>query len=294
MAAMARLGCGEVKTGSARGFGDHFTGPRTKAGLRARALLPKCRPMPGEILDNQGRGEAGWSWPPIHPEGRKYGVIAIAISLVPLLILDWEIIGWPLLLLSLGVFAFFRDPERVVPQADDAIIAPADGIVSLITQVEPPAELQVDDGSGHPGLPAGPVTRISIFMSVFDVHINRAPIAGTVRRLIYIPGKFVNADLDKASEENERQHILIERQDGLAIGFTQIAGLVARRIVPFVKPGDTVAKGQRVGLIRFGSRVDVYLPAGTDAKVLLGQRCIAGETILAEKGSQGLLEGIAQ
>ncbi|MFL0356972.1 phosphatidylserine decarboxylase [Erythrobacter sp. GH1-10] len=250
--------------------------------------------MAGEILDNQGRGEAGWSWPPIHPEGRKYGVIAIAISLVPLLIFDWEIIGWPLLLLSLGVFAFFRDPERVVPQADNAIVAPADGVVSLITTVEPPPELKIDDGSGFPGMADGPVTRISIFMSVFDVHINRAPIAGTVRRLVYIPGKFVNADLDKASEENERQHLLIERADGVAIGFTQIAGLVARRIVPFVKPGDTVAKGQRIGLIRFGSRVDVYLPAGTDPKVLMGQRCIAGETILAELGTQGLLEGVSQ
>ena len=174
--------------------------------------------MAGEILDNHGRGEAGWSWPPIHPEGRKYGLIAVAISLVPLLIFDWEIIGWPLLLLSLGVFAFFRDPERVVPQAEDAIVAPADGIVSLITTIEPPRELQIDDGSGVLGLPAGPVTRISIFMSVFDVHINRAPIAGTVRRLVYIPGKFVNADLDKASEENERQQILIERTDGVAIG----------------------------------------------------------------------------
>ena len=131
-------------------------------------------------------------------------------------------------------------------------------------------------------------------MSVFDVHINRAPIAGTVRRLVYIPGKFLNADLDKASEENERQHILVERGDGQLVGFTQIAGLVARRIVPFVKPGDTVAKGQRVGLIRFGSRVDVYLPAGTDAKILLGQRIVAGETILADLGAQGLLEGIAQ
>lgn len=250
--------------------------------------------MPGEILDNQGRGEAGWNWPAIHPEGRKYGVIAVAISLVFLLLLDWEIIGWPLLLLSLGVFAFFRDPERVVPQADDAIISPADGLVSLITRVEPPAELHVDDGSGHPGLPAGPVTRISIFMSVFDVHINRAPIAGTVRRLVYIPGKFVNADLDKASEENERQHILIERSDGLAIGFTQIAGLIARRIVPFVKPGDTLAKGQRVGLIRFGSRVDVYLPAGTEPSVLMGQKIIAGETILAQRGTQAMLEGISQ
>ena len=250
--------------------------------------------MAGEILDNQGRGEASWGWPPIHPEGRKYGVIAIAISLIPLLILDWEIIGWPLLLLSLGVFAFFRDPERVVPQGDNSIVAPADGLVTLITTVEPPVELQVDDGSGNPGLPAGPVTRISIFMSVFDVHINRAPIAGTVRRVVYVPGKFVNADLDKASEENERQHILIEGSDGLAIGFTQIAGLVARRIVPFVKPGDMVAKGQRVGLIRFGSRVDVYLPAGTDPKVMMGQKIVAGETVLAEIGSTQLIEGIAQ
>ena len=179
--------------------------------MRRCAALLTCQPMAGEILDNKGRGEAGWSWPPIHPEGRKYGVIAVAISLVPLLIFDWEIIGWPLLLLSAGVFAFFRDPERVVPQADNAIVAPADGVVSLITTVEPPPELQVDDGSGFPGLPEGPVTRISIFMSVFDVHINRSPIAGTIRRLVYIPGKFVNADLDKASEENERQHILVER-----------------------------------------------------------------------------------
>ena len=250
--------------------------------------------MAGEILDNKGRGDVSWSWPPIHSEGRKFGVIAVAISLVFLILLDWEIVGWPLLALSGGVFAFFRDPERVVPQDENAIVAPADGLVSLISEVEPPEELKVDDGSGHRGLPDGPVTRVSIFMSVFDVHINRAPIGGTVRRLIYIPGKFMNADLDKASEENERQHILIERQDGLAIGFTQIAGLVARRIVPFVKPGDLLAVGQRVGLIRFGSRVDVYLPAGTAAKVLLGQRVIAGETLLAEVGTQKLIEGISQ
>jgi phosphatidylserine decarboxylase len=250
--------------------------------------------MAGEVLDNQGRGEASWGWPAIHPEGRKYGVIALAVTTVPLLLLDWELLGWPMLLLSIGVFAFFRDPERVVPQADTAIVAPADGLVTLIRSVEPPLELQIEDGSGSAGLASGPVTRISIFMSVFDVHINRAPIAGTVRRLVYVPGKFVNADLDKASEENERQHILIERTDGLMIGFTQIAGLVARRIVPFVKPGDMVAKGQRVGLIRFGSRVDVYLPAGTDPKVLMGQKIIAGETILAEVGQTALLEGIAQ
>ncbi|MEM7779806.1 MAG: phosphatidylserine decarboxylase [Pseudomonadota bacterium] len=249
--------------------------------------------MAGEILDNQGRGDASWGWPAIHPEGRKYGVIALVIAIIPL-VFGWGIIGWPLLFLSLGVFAFFRDPERVVPQADNAIVAPADGLVTLIEELEPPVEMQIDDGSGNSGLPAGPVTRISIFMSVFDVHINRSPVAGTVRRVVYIPGKFMNADLDKASEENERQHILIERPDGLKIGFTQIAGLVARRIVPFVKPGDMVAKGQRVGLIRFGSRVDVYLPTGTSSKVLMGQRIVAGETILAEVGAAALLEGVAQ
>jgi phosphatidylserine decarboxylase len=154
--------------------------------------------------------------------------------------------------------------------------------------------LQIDDGSGFAGLPNGTVTRVSIFMSVFDVHINRTPVGGTVRRVVYIPGKFMNAELDKASEENERQHILIERSDGLKIGFTQIAGLVARRIVPFVKPGDMVAKGQRVGLIRFGSRVDIYLPAGTDPKVMIGQTTIAGETVIADIGQRGLIEGISQ
>ncbi len=249
--------------------------------------------MAGEILDNQGRGEASWGWPTIHPEGRKYGIIAVALSLIPL-VFGWGVLGWPMLFLSAGVFAFFRDPERVVPQADNSIVAPADGLITLIKTIEPPSEMQIDDGSGNPGLPAGPVTRVSIFMSVFDVHINRAPIAGTVRRVVYVPGKFVNADLDKASEENERQHVLIERTDGLQIGFTQIAGLIARRIVPFVKPSDMVAKGQRVGLIRFGSRVDVYLPAGTEPKVLMGQKIIAGETVLAEVGAAALLEGIAQ
>lgn len=250
--------------------------------------------MAGEILDNKGRGDAGWNWPAIHPEGRKFGLIAVATSLFFLLALDWEIIGWPLMLLSIGVFAFFRDPERVVPQAESAIISPADGLVTLIAEVEPPLELQIDDGSGHAGLARGAVTRVSIFMTVFDVHINRAPLGGTVRRVVYIPGKFINSELDKASDENERQHILIERGDGLKLGFTQIAGLVARRIVPFVKPGDMVAKGQRVGLIRFGSRVDVYLPAGTDPRVMIGQTVIAGETVLAEIGHSGLIEGIAQ
>lgn len=249
--------------------------------------------MPGDILDNQGRGDASWQWPSIHPEGRKFGAIAGVIALVGWLLLGpW--IGWPLAVLTLCVLAFFRDPVRVTPQNDRFIVAPADGLVTLIQKVPPPRELTVDDGSGSRPMEPEPVTRISIFMSVFDVHINRAPIGGAVRRVIYIPGKFVNADLDKASDENERQHVLIERGDGLRVCFTQIAGLVARRIVPFIKPGDIIATGQRVGLIRFGSRVDVYLPDGTEPKVLLGQKTVAGETILAEVSESRLIEGVAQ
>lgn len=252
--------------------------------------------MANELQDNRGRGTARWSWPPIHPEGRKFALIAAGIALAVLLILDWEIIGWPLLALSAGILAFFRDPERVVPQSEAAILSPADGLVSLIQQVPPPPELQGDepgaDGIGGRGLGAGPVTRISIFMSVFDVHINRVPIGGRVQRIVYVPGAFVNAELDKASEDNERQHVLIERPDGTIVGFTQIAGLIARRIVTFVQPGEAVAAGQRIGLIRFGSRVDIYLPPGTDPLVLPGQTAIAGETVLAEIGRSGLIEGV--
>lgn len=250
-------------------------------------------PMPGEILDNQGKGEASWNWPSVHPEGRKFALAAAAVCLLTAF-LAWETIAWPLVGLTIGILAFFRDPVRVTPLDERFIVSPADGLVSLIQKVQPPRELAMDDSGGFKGLGDAPVTRISIFMSVFDVHINRTPVGGTVRRLIYIPGKFLNADLDKASEENERQHILVERTDGLVIGFTQIAGLVARRIVPFVKPGDIVAAGQRIGLIRFGSRVDVYLPAGTEPKVLLGQKVIAGETILAEIGQVALIEGVSQ
>lgn len=249
--------------------------------------------MLGDIHDNKGRGEAAWQWPSIHAEGRKFGLIAGVICIVAALF-AWETIAWPLAGLTFCILAFFRDPVRVVPQGSGLIIAPADGLVSLIREVEPPRELQVEDGSGSPRLGNAPVTRISIFMSVFDVHINRAPIGGTVRRLVYVPGRFLNADLDKASEENERQHLMIEGTDGTVIGFTQIAGLVARRIVPFVKPGDIIAPGQRIGLIRFGSRVDVYLPAGTDPKVVLGQKVIAGETILAELGQRQHIEGVPQ
>ena len=229
-----------------------------------------------------------WRWPAVHPEGRKFVVISGAIALLFLLFV-WDELGWPLLGVTLWVAAFFRDPIRTTPRGEGLIVAPADGLVTMIATVPPPRELQGEDGLG-----LEPVTRVSIFMSVFDVHINRTPIAGEVKRVVYIPGKFLNADLDKASEDNERQHILVEGTDGLRIGFTQIAGLVARRIVPWVKPGDFVTTGQRVGLIRFGSRVDVYLPAGTAPQIILGQRTIAGETIVARAGASELLEGVAQ
>lgn len=229
-----------------------------------------------------------WRFPTVHPEGRKFGAIAAFITLL-FFAVGWEVPGWLMVGVTLWVFAFFRDPIRVTPQDPLAIVAPADGLVTLIREVTPPREI-----AGEAGIGDAPMVRVSIFMSVFDVHINRTPIAGTIRNVVYISGKFLNADLDKASEDNERQHIVVERTDGQRIGFTQIAGLVARRIVPFVKPGDIVAAGQRVGLIRFGSRVDVYLPAGTAPLVVPGQRTLAGETVLGRMGQAVAATGIAQ
>ncbi|WP_394270584.1 phosphatidylserine decarboxylase [Qipengyuania sp.] len=249
--------------------------------------------MAGEILDNRGRGPAHPGLPTIHPEGRKFGIAALGVALL-FALFAWETLAWPTAFLALCIFAFFRDPERVVLQDEDAILSPADGIVTQIVEVEPPREMMVDDGGAGGGLGAGPVIRVSIHISLFDVHINRSPIGGTVNRVVYLPGTFINPELDKASKNNERQHIVIERADGLRIGVTQIAGVIARRIVPFIKPGDMLGAGQRVGLIRFGSRVDTYLPAGTDSAVVLGQKVVAGETVLARIGQQALLEGVSQ
>ena len=227
-----------------------------------------------------------WRFPSVHPEGRKYVLIAAVATFVMWLIFPF--LTWPMVGLTLWVAAFFRDPVRVTPEGEGLVTAPADGLVTMIRRVPIPPEMAGPDGLGE-----GELERVSIFMSVFDVHINRTPIAGTIRRVVYISGKFLNADLDKASDENERQHIVVEGRDGRMIGFTQIAGLVARRIVSFVKPGDMVATGQRVGLIRFGSRVDVYLPADTVCQVVPGQRAIAGETVLGRVGGVPV-KGISQ
>lgn len=229
-----------------------------------------------------------WRFPSVHPEGRKFVVIAAAITFVVYFLIS-HFVGWLLVGATIWTAAFFRDPIRATPRGDKFIVAPADGLITLITKVPPPPELR-----GPDGLADSEYTRVSIFMSVFDVHINRSPISGRIRRMAYVPGKFVNADLDKASEDNERQHFLVESADGLRIGFTQIAGLVARRILAFVKEGDVVEAGQRVGLIRFGSRVDVYLPSGVAPRVLLGQRSVAGETILGIVGLDIPVTGSSQ
>jgi phosphatidylserine decarboxylase len=229
-----------------------------------------------------------WRFPSVHPEGRKFLLIAGVITLVTYSVIS-HFLGWLLVGVTIWVAAFFRDPIRTTPLGANLIVSPADGLITMIARVPPPAELRGADGLGE-----GEMTRVSIFMSVFDVHINRSPIAGRIRRIAYVPGKFLNADLDKASEDNERQHFLVEGADGAKIGFTQIAGLIARRILSFVREGDSVTAGERIGLIRFGSRVDVYLPAGTGARVLLGQRAIAGETIIGELGAEPGLTGSSQ
>ena len=249
--------------------------------------------MASELQDNLGRGELPSAWPRIHPEGRKFGLAVLGAALLCAWF-AWETIAWPLAALAVGVFAFFRDPERIVPQDDRFIVSPADGRIVQIEQIRPPRELIVEDGSGVDGLPDQALTRVSIHLSLFDVHINRTPIAGTIRRVVYVPGKLLNADLDKASDENERQHFLIERSDGTRVAMTQIAGLIARRIVAFAKTGDTMGVGQRLGMIRFGSRVDVYLPKDTGSYVIIGQKVVAGETVIGAIGSRPLLEGVAQ
>lgn len=212
---------------------------------------------------------------PMHPEGRKFVAIFAAISII--LALIWEPLGWLGLILTIWCYYFFRDPKRATPTRDGLIISPADGIVSLIEKAVPPAELGMSDA---------PLTRVSVFMSVFNCHVNRAPIGGTVKAIAYRPGKFFNASLDKASSDNERNSLCIEMEDGRQIAVVQIAGLVARRIVCFTSEGSALKTGERFGLIRFGSRLDVYLPDGVHPMVNLGQTMVAGETVLADLTSK--------
>jgi len=209
---------------------------------------------------------------PILGDGWRFIAIFAAVTFVAALTgLAW--LFWPLMVLTLWSIYFFRDPPRGVPQQDGLLIAPADGLVQMVTEASPPPEL---------GLGDQPLTRVSIFLSVFDVHINRSPCAGTVDVMVYRPGKFLNAAAEKASEENERMAIALRRADGRLIGCVQIAGWVARRIVCYVKPGQVLAAGERFGHIRFGSRTDLYLPPGTRLLVAAGQRMIGGETVVAE------------
>ena len=207
---------------------------------------------------------------PMHPEGRKFVAIFAAITLV--LFLLWEPLGWIGVGLTVWVYYFFRDPERVVPTEDGTMVSPADGIVSLLEPAVPPSEL---------GLGSEPMTRVSVFMSVFNCHVNRIPAAGRITTVAYHHGKFLNASLDKASEQNERNGITVELSDGRQYGVVQIAGLVARRIMCWSEEGSDMQRGERFGLIRFGSRLDIYLPSGTEPTVQIGQTMIAGETIIA-------------
>lgn len=207
-------------------------------------------------------------------EGYPFIGIGLAVTLF-FYMLDADFLGTIALILTVWVYYFFRDPVRVTPMGDDLIIAPADGVVHMITEVVPPLELE---------LGVEPLTRISIFLNVFNVHVNRVPASGTISRLYYHPGKFLNANLEKASEENERQLAKVTCQNGSEIGFVQIAGLVARRIKCNLHEGQGVASGERFGLIRFGSRMDVFLPRGVNPLVCVGQIAVAGETVLGDMG----------
>ena len=217
-------------------------------------------------------------FPHINPEGLKFGGIAMAVAFVIALLashvwwLAWLVI--PVFLLAYGVFLFFRDPERYQPDDEKAILSPADGRVCLIQECELPDALgEMEEYKGKK------FWRVSVFMSVLNVHVNRIPTAGEILKKQYVAaGKFFNASLDKASKENERCNYLIKAENGQVYGVTQIAGLVARRIVPQVEEGQKLERIERFGLIRFGSRLDVYLPEGVKPEVRVGQTMVAGET----------------
>ena len=207
---------------------------------------------------------------PIHKEGWKFIAIFAVVTLAAFWL--WRPLGWIGVIATLWCAYFFRDPVRVTPLRDGLVIAPADGYVCSVGMFAPPPEL---------GLGDRPMQRVSIFMSVFDCHVNRSPVAGRIAKVAYKPGIFVNADLDKASEDNERNGLVIDTADG-KFGVVQIAGLIARRILCWSKEGDTLGAGERFGLIRFGSRVDVYMPGAVEPLIGMGTQTTAGETVIAD------------
>jgi phosphatidylserine decarboxylase len=208
--------------------------------------------------------------PPIHREGWPFIGATLVLALVFASL--FVPLFWLLLLLAAWMALFFRDPVRTVPTAPDLVVSPADGRVEPIVSAVPPPELALGEAAR---------SRVSIFMNVFDCHINRAPVAGRIVRIAYRPGKFLSADLDKASEENERNALVIRSESGFDVGVVQIAGLVARRIVCWTREGAAISAGERIGMIRFGSRLDIYLPEGSAVAVAAGQRAVAGETVIA-------------
>ena len=209
--------------------------------------------------------------PPLHPEGPGFVAVFALVALI--LYWIWTPLGLVGLALTIWCFYFFRDPDRITPVRPGLVVSPADGTVQLIGPAAPPLEL---------GMGTEPLMRVSVFMSVFDCHVNRAPVAGAIIKDEYTPGKFINATMDKASEDNERQSLVIRTPEGKDFAVVQIAGLVARRIVCFTRVGQTLRMGDRFGLIRFGSRLDVYLPEGVEPQVALGQTMVAGETVIAD------------
>lgn len=220
---------------------------------------------------------------PMHPEGLRFVAIFAVATLVLLAVSQFlGLIGAGL---TVWCYYFFRDPQRATPERAGLIVSPADGVVSLIEPAAPPPEL---------GLPDTPLTRVSVFMSVFNCHVNRAPLGGQIIAMAYRPGKFFNASLDKASADNERNALTIEAADGRRVTVVQIAGLIARRIVCFTSKGQTLATGERFGLIRFGSRLDVYLPDGVAPLVSIGQTMVAGETVIADLASDEPRRGARQ
>lgn len=208
---------------------------------------------------------------PPHKAGYPFIIGGIVVALIGLVV--WHPLAWIGLLFTLFCLYFFRDPERVLPPRPNVFVAPADGLVVSIEQAIPPAEL---------GLPPVPRTRVAIFLSVLYVHVNRAPIAGTVQKIAYHPGLFLSAAEDKASDDNERNSMLLRTVDGREVVVVQIAGLIARRILCEVSEGQALLAGQRFGIIRFGSRTDLYLPEGCLPLVAVGQRMLGGETVIAE------------